>query len=379
MIGLKSRGRPPILLAESVKNIVNFNDEYVKEIADRTKPVSDELVSAILGQSVMSWEGRNPAPALDPDGNFQGTDLDLFSFLVPLAVRGAVIEIPRYRNRRKVVVKESERKIGTNQFGPITGMVSNKDVLSFSTRLWDSTIAKTDPATGKESMGAHRSYMIVDCDGHWYHGWDKIVFKPTAPENAFLNEKGLFTGNTVYFKNYVHPNRWQSVFSAQHLLKLLLVERFDEEAGFYRSEMKRLNVENITLPEGVKAPYEPPVSEGDVKIISVGTIEFELDRPQFSGSFKSVENSQRGLVAAYERQKYLTYTVKPQVRFAIRANEAAYFKYGKSEVAQWMIGRHWEAGWKAPKGRIEWHYMRLSPAMALRYRLKTVSQQVSAE
>lgn len=379
-IGLKFRGRPPIKMAESVKDVVNFKDPYAREIMDVTKPVSDELVGAILAQSVMTWEGRNPAPALDEDGNFQGTDLDLFSFLVPLADRNAVIEIPRYRNRRKVMVKESERKIGTNQFGKITGLVSNKDVLSFSVRLWDMTIAKADKETGEETIGAHRAYMIVDCDGYWYDGWDKIVFKPTAPENAFLSDKKLWTDNTVYFKFYVHPNRWQSVYSAQHLLKLLLVERIDTEARFYKSEMKRLEEKGFSLPEGVKPAYEPSSYEGATEKIHVDTIEFELDYPEFSGSFVPVSDSQEGLVHAYQRQKYLTYTVKPQVRFAVRANEAAFLYYGGlNKVASWMEGRKWVAGYRTPKGRVDWNLMRLGLEMAIRYRTKVVSQQVSAE
>jgi len=220
--------------------------------------------------------------------------------------------------------------------------------------------------------------MIVDCDGHWYDGWDKIVFKPTAPENSFLTEKGLFTGNTVYFKYYVHPNRWQSVFSAQHLLKLLLVERLDEEAKFYRGEMKRLEDKKFFLPEGVRAVYEPSSYEGETEQIDVQTVEFALDRPEFSGSYTPAEDSQKGLVDAYKRQKNLTYFLKPPVRFMIRANEAAYFNYGLEKIAPWMEGRHWEKGWRAPKGRIDWNFMRLSPEMALRYRVKTISQQVSA-
>lgn len=379
MIGLKFRGRPPIKMAESVKDVVMFKNEYAAEIADRNKPVSDELVGAILAQSVMSWEGRNPSPALDPDGNFQATDLDLFSFLVPLAMRGAVIEIPRYHNRRKIVVRQGERKIGANQFGKVTGLISNKDVLSFSVRLFDMTIAKTDQATGQENLGAHRNYMIVDCDGFWYDGWDKIVFNPTAPENAFLREKDLWTGNTIYFKYYVHPNRWQSIFSAQHLLKLLLVERMDEEAKFYKSEMKRLEEKRISLPPGVKPDYQALVYEGETDEIRVNTIEFEIDRPEFFGNYKAVENSQNGLAAAYERQKYLIYSLKPAVRFAIRANEAAYFRNGLERMAPWMEGRDWVRGWRAPRGRVDWMFLRLSPDMALRYRLKEVKQHISAE
>ncbi|MBI3633142.1 MAG: hypothetical protein HY226_02515 [Candidatus Vogelbacteria bacterium] len=375
-IGLKTRGRPPIRYAGSVKEIVALKGEYASAIADRNQTLDDGLVGAILNQSVLTWAGKNPSPALDSDGNFQGTDLDLFSFLAPLVDRRAVIEIPRYRNRRKIVHREGERKIGSSQFGTITGLVSNAKALSFSARLWDMSVAKED-AQGVETLGAHRNYMLVDVDGHWYDGWSSIVFKPSAPENAFLTEKGLWTGNTVYFKHYVHPNRWASVFSAQHLLKLLLVERIDEEAVFYKSEIKRLATLGIVLPP--KPPYVAPISEGATETISVKTIEFQLDRPEFSGSFAPVENSQAGLEFADERQRYLTYTVKPQVRFAIRANEAAYSIYGEGQIAPWMEGRKWVSGYKLPKGRTEWEMMRLSPEMALRYRIKTISEEVSAE
>ncbi|MBI3633690.1 MAG: hypothetical protein HY226_05370 [Candidatus Vogelbacteria bacterium] len=377
-IGLKTVGRPPILIAGSVKEVVDLKGEYAPSIMNRAIALDDGLIGSILAQSVMSWNGKNPSLALDPNGNFQGTDLDLFSFLTPLANRRAVIEIPRYRNRRKIIHKESERKIGTSQFGTVTGLISNKDVMSFSVRLWDMSIAKTDE-NGVETLGANRNYMIVDCDSHWYDGWDKIIFKPSAPENDFLTNKGLWTGNTVYFKYYVHPNRWQSIFGAQHLLKLLLVERLDDEAKFYKNEVKRLEALKIFLPTGAKPAYEAPTSEGATEKIQVNSIEFELDRPDLSGKHKPVENTEAGLRYAYERQKYLTYTVKPQVRFAIRANEAAYFQFGQGKIASWMEGRQWVEGYKLPKGRIEWNAMRLSPEMMLRYRIKTSTQTVSAE
>ena len=350
---------------------------------DRNQLIDDEFVNAIVAQSVMSWEGRNPRPALNEDGDFQCTDLDLLSFLTPIAARGAVIEIPRYRNRRKVAVKHNERKIGTNQFGPINGLTSNQEVLSFSVRIFDSTIVKTDPITGREKIGDHRNYMIVDCDGHWYFGWDKIVWNPSAEENKFLNENRLWIGNTVYFTNYVHPNRWQSVFGAQHLLKKMLTNRINDEAVFYKAEVKRLEAMNIRFPPSKKEEYVPPPYEGNTVPIQVGTIEMILDIPEFSGTYAPVPNTQTGLITAYRRQKYLTYTMRPQVQFGVRANEAAYFLWGltsEAKIASWMEGRSWKSGWKeGPRSRTEWNQMVLSPDMALRFRIKTVTQQVSAE
>ncbi len=372
-------------MAETVKDVVSLKNEYADAIMDRRIVMDEELVGAILSQSLMTWEGRNPAPALDQDGNFQGTDLDLMSFLVPIANRGAVIEIPRYRNRRKVVVREGERKIGTNQFGPITGLTSHQDVHSFSVRIYDNTIVVKDPETEKEQTGAHRNYMLVDCDGFWYPGWDRIYWNPTAPENRFLAEKSLWTKNTVYFTHYVHPARWQSVFGAPHLLAKMLIARLDDQAHFFRHEMKRLEAAGISLPHGEKAPYRPAEYEGATKPIKVDALEMTLDIPEFSGDYVPETDTQMGLLHAYQRQKYLTYTLKPLVQFTVRANEAAYFGYGcrhhpaPGKVAHWMERRTWRPGWKAPRGRTEWYQMTLGPSTGYRYRIKTITQQVSDE
>ena len=84
MEGLKFRGRPPILIARSLKDVVSLKNEYARTIMDRKQPIDEGFINAIIAQSLMSWEGRRPAPALDEGGNFQCavTDLDLFSFLL---------------------------------------------------------------------------------------------------------------------------------------------------------------------------------------------------------------------------------------------------------------------------------------------------------
>ena len=382
MIGLKFRGRPPIKLAETVKSVVSLENEYARMIMDRSTRIDEDTIAAIMGQSLMTWEGRNPAPALDSDGNFQGTDLDLLSFLMPMADRGAVIEIPRYRNRRQVVHRANERKIGSNQFGAVTRLVSHKDALSFSVGMHDETIVRRDPQTGREQIGRPRNYMIVDCDGHWYDGWDRIMWNPSAAENQFLTEKGLWTGNSVVFKYYVHPNRWQSVFGAPYLLQKMLIERLNDEAHFYGAEAERLIIMGISCPSGTggeKFPSTRPEHEGETKPIKVETIEMVLDVPEFSGRYASVSENSKGLVSAYEHAKHLTYTVRPFVQFCVRANEAAYYTFGEGKVAHWMQDRQWVSGWRTPKGRVAWEMMPLSNNMALRYRIKTITQQVSAE
>lgn len=379
MESLKFLGRPPIKLAESVKNVVHLNDPTAEAIMHRAVKIDKDFVESVLNQSLFGWEGRNPAPALDEDGNFQCTDLDLLSFMVPMATRGAVVEIPHYRNRRKVVVRESERKVGTNQFGRVERLVSHRDVFSFSVLIWDNTIVKTNPESGEETTGAWRSYMLVDCDGTWYDGWDCVTWKPTAKENKFLTEKSLWTGNRVYFKHYVHPNRWQSVFGAPYLLLKMLSLRLTDEAAFYRAEVERLLKLGLRLPTSEKKPYEPPEYEGKTESTKIKTAEFVLDVSDFTGAYTPVENSNHGLLEAHRMQKFLTYSLKPKVQFVLRSDEAAYFRYGEGRVASWMGDRTWRSGWKPPRGKVEWNQVVLSNDMALRFREKTVTQQVSAE
>lgn len=377
MQGLTFRGYPRIRIAASVQSVAQLKNPYAKAIMDRGCVIDENFVNSILGQSVFGWEGRDPAPALDLDGNFQGTDLDLLSFLMGLVNRGAVIEIPQYRNRRKAVQRADERKIGTNQFGALTGLTSNSEVLSFSVHIFDRTIVKTDTRTGREEPGAPRNYMIVDCDGHWYDGWNRIVWKANVAENEFLTRCGLWTGNTVYFTNYVHPNRVNALFGAPYLLLKMLMLRLDDEANFYRSEMKRLEAVGIARE---KNEYTPPTAQGPVESIRVGTIEVVLDTPEFIGTYMREPNTQQGLRHAYARQKFLTYTLKPRVQFVVRADEAAYFLHGAKNnyVAPWMQEREWKSGYKPPRGRVEWNQMALSHDIALRFRLKEATQEVSA-
>lgn len=376
----ESTSLPNVDVAKTVTAVANLTNPHAKRIIDRSQAISDSFVKKSIAQSVFTWEGRKPAPALDDNFNFQGTDLDLLSFMVPMMVRGAVIEIPEYQNRRKVVRREGERKIGASQFGNITGLTSNADVHSFSVRIFDRSIVVKDADTEKESVGAHRNYMLVDCDGHWYDGWNKIVWDPTRKENAFLADNKLWTGNSVVFQHYVHPNRKQSIFGAPYLLLKMLAERLTDEATFYRKEVKRLEALGFSLPKGEKKSYVPPVSEGATKKVHVQVMETALDGPDFIGEYAQAENSDAGLLKAYRHQKHLTYTLKPLVQFVVRADEVAYFKYGCSDdfIASWIQGITWKDGYRVPRGKVDWKRLEFSPLLSLRYRVKEVTQTVSA-
>ena len=96
---------------------------------------------------------------------------------------------------------------------------------------------------------------------------------------------------------------------------------------------------------------------------------------------KIYENSAKGLVEAYRRRKKLLYTLQPKAQFIVRADEFAFFMHGFRDgawqIAPWMTGRSWNSGYKTPRGRIEWEQMVLSNDVALRYRVKEVTQTVA--
>lgn len=369
-----------VFTAKSVRAVATLEDRVAESIMNRSFTIDGDFVRQAVNGAIMSYKGRSPRPALDAKGMFQATDLDLLSFLVPLMERRAVVEIPVYENRRQRVQKEHERKIGHNSFGRVTGLTSNQDVFSFSVRLFDQTIAVCDAKTEVEMTGANRNYMLVDVDGSWHLGWKEIVFNPTATENAFLTEYGLWTDNTVRFQYYVHPNRRQSIYGAPYLRLKLLSARLSDEASFYRSEVKRLEALGFTLPEDVKGPVGVVEAVGNTQSIQVETMEMAFDMPNFSGAYVPVVTSEAGLCEAYLRQKYLTYTLRPLVQFVVRADEAAFFRFGAKNgfVAPWMQGMVWQEKYRLPRGRVDWNRLELAPGVALRYRIKYITQHVSA-
>lgn len=380
MVKLSYRNQPAIGFAKTVKEVVSLQNEYAKIIMDRSQPITEELIGALIAQGVLSYEKRNPAPALDQDGNLQVTDLDLLSFLVPLSWRRAVIEIPEYRNHRQTVKRSNERKIGDSSFGPLVNLVSNQRSFAFSVKIHDKSIA-VDDGSESEDLGAYRNYMVVDGNGRLYDGWDKIVWKPTAEENSFLKEKGLFTGNSVHFKHFVHPNRWKSVFGAPHLLKKMLLARLTDEAKFYRKEIKRLHGLGIYCLSGLGKKPKVKTFRGPTEKRMIETMEMQLGLPKFTGEYQPVEDTQKGLLDAYARQRILTYRWKPAVQFVVRANEAAFFLYGlkedgKGRVASWLKKCRWVEGKKSPRSKL-YQIMKLGDEVSLLYRIKTITEHVA--
>lgn len=364
-----------IELADSLSAVGTLTHPMAAAVMDRRVPLTQELIDAALRQSVFGWKGRSPRLLLDANGDIVGSDFDLLSFMVPLAERHSVIEIPEYQIRRQMRLRSDERKIGRNQFGKIKGLTSNKEVFSFCVLIDDKTIATEQD--GEEELGAPRNYMLVDMTGDW-GGWNTLRWSPTAEENRFLKKAKLWQGDEIAFQYYLHPNRWQSFFGAPYLLLKLVLVRIEDELAFYRSELDRLERINIVPDRPERGRVE---TFGTTKPIDVDTFEAVLDAPGLAGSTKDYGlppyDTKERANAAYARERLLAHKWRPKVQFVTRADECAYFRHGKGQIARWAKGFTLEQSIRLPKGRIDWTRIRYFET-ALRWRYFTKREQVAA-
>jgi hypothetical protein len=364
-----------------------LENPLVHQVMDRSQDVSKLIpqVKAYWGYDLFS---RKPGPAV-VDDEFKGTDLDLACFLFALVERNAVINLPVYKARRASSKTEGERVISaSNRHGKIIGLTANREVFSFGIRVQDMNVVRTEKS-GSETVGAPRNFMLVDVDGTWYDGWRCIEFSPSAKENDFLNDRKLWTGHTVIFKNFVHPNRWISFYGQYYFITKLLVERLELEAEHCAAEIKRLLAEGVKYPS-VSEPKEYPKREktGSEKKITVKAFEAEIDVPEFTGEFASAKNTPKALVEFTDRRRQLIYHDLPQLRFACRTVEYAFFKHGiengVERLPAWVQDAKWERDFVQTGKKNKWNRLVLFQpevgkfGVALRYRVKDKTERVAA-
>lgn len=303
----------------------------------------DEVADEIASLWQFDLYSRKPGPAYTEDGEFVGTDLDLVCFLSALVERGAVINLPFYKSRRVKQDHVEERVISAgNRHGKVLGLTSNKQAFSFSIKVDDMNVVSQD-RDGNEKVGAPRNFMLVDVDGKWWDGWRKIEFSPTAKENDFLNDKQLWSGRTIVFKNFVHPNRWISFYGKPYFLTKALIARLEDRVKFLGQEVKRLT-EKLTASGKLAAPTsakpdhfngadglddEEQEPEGDA--IEVTAFEARVDFGGFVNGYKAYRPTLKNLQAAKDERKRLIYTTLPGLRFATRTVELAFAKHGFSD------------------------------------------------
>ena len=388
-------------VAKTLKDLPT-SDIYLR-ICDGDDSV-DDIISELKDHWAYDLYSRSPGPALLENGALKPTDLDLACFLSALADRRAVINIPTYKSRRAASYKSNERVVSKdNRHGQVHGLTSNQDVFSFSIRIKDFNVVVTE-TDGSETVGAFRNFMLVDLEGDWYDGWKCIEFAPNRKENDFLNDKKLWTGNVVYFKNFVHPNRWTSFYGQWYVLTKILVERLRAEVTFRNAEAKA--IEAILSPSKDKPAFSPrPASDkGPSEPIIVTAFEAEVDA-DIPSTFHPFPRTREGLAFAKERAHKLQYEDIPTLNFAVRATELAFceragivggLEEGKDvpkpepgkDVAQipmapWISGAKWDRDYKIK--RTVWNRLVLAQpvpfekGLALRYRVRAKTERVRPE
>ncbi|TAL43009.1 MAG: hypothetical protein EPN91_07245 [Salinibacterium sp.] len=372
-------------------SLESLSEDWAVRVLMDPRQNTDEVVKILKAHWSYDLYSRSPGPALLQNGVLSPTDLDLACFMSALVDRKAVINLPRYQARRPVQQREGEVVLSKdNRHGKCLGLSANKDVFSFSVRIWDVNVM-THGEGQEDQIGAFRNYMMVDLNGQWWEGWDRIEFVPQAKENQFLEDKKLWTGNTVYFKNFVHPNRWQSFYGKWYFVTKLCIDRLTAEAAFLRAEAKRMKEGGTKGPEGKEVgPSESAnVTKGASRREEVTAFEAVVDMPFNDWKFEALENTPENLVMAYERAKLLSFTEIPKLRFATRATELAYSnqlkKMGTEPMAAWVKDLTWERGYKeGPRSRTLWNRMIINQpfpfvqSVALRYRTYTKTEEVAA-
>jgi len=293
---------------------------------------------------------RKPGPAYyDEEGNFHATDLDLACFLYELAKRGSVINLPEYKAKKAKRIREDQQIVSQyNRHGKIVGLNSNKDFFSFSIKIIDENVI------GEDKVGDFRNFMLTNYTGRWYDGWKEIEFVSTMNENKWLIENKLLTGNKIYFRNFVAPNRWTSFFGHHYALTKILLDRLDDESRYYASQIKAMQDSGIKFPEwGGPAPSFPYDKEKGVWR-KFPAVEVRVQYPDITGQYPKYEFNQENMIELYRRRKHFVYTLAPRLRFMTRATELAHSQ-NPDRMPFWIKGGKWESGYKLPRGRIEWN------------------------
>jgi hypothetical protein len=386
-------------VAKSIKNIP-ASGVYTRILDPNDK--LDDVIEMMKAHWAYDLYTRKPGPALLDDGVLKPTDLDLACFLSALVDRNAVINIPKYELRRAATLRQGEYVVSKdNRHGHVLGLVSNKDVFSFSVRMKDMNVITTD-GEGNDGVGAFRTFMLVDLNGDWYDGWKSIQFMPSRKENDFLEDKQLWTGNTVFFENFVHPNRWVSFYGKWYILTKILVARLRAEASARRAEVASKLAGGLAFPtsgDGALKEWGKSETVGESRSEIVNAFAAEVDAP-VPEDYAPYENTQGGLIAARERATLLTYTEIPLLNFACRATELAFAKKAKSfsvfmegsdEVVfptpsepfpAWISGASWDHAYKIK--RTVWNRLVLhqsvpfAKGLALRYRVHKKTEKVAA-
>ena len=328
-----------------------LEDNVLVSILDKSSDIVP-IVNKITDWWKIDLFEKKPSPAYTLDGEYQGTDLDIASFLYALYERGATINIPVYKSMRQNKVRKDEVLVSKeNRHGKIHGLVSNKNTFSFSVRIIDMNVMTND------KVGAFRAFSLTDVHGEWYKEWRNLVFIPTEEERKFIEQNEINIGSKIVFTYFVSPYRWKSMYSKYYLLTKALINRIEEECKHYYFLVTDMLSKGIKFPESdpefISDSFES-TKTGEGTKIKVKCFETELILPEIFIKYKDYEHNQANLVLLYRRRKNYLYTLLPKLRYITRSIEYAhYFFNKKDEIPNWL-NLKWEPGYREKGKRIQW-------------------------
>jgi len=313
---------------------------------------------------------------------------DMAVFLYTLASRRAVIKIPEYKSFSQTRFKEGQNLASKeNRHGPILGMVSNKETWNFSVKINDANVMTTD------SVGDARTFTLTDFNGDWYEGWDTLQFMPNAKENEFIREFAMANEGRITFEHFIHPNRWTSMYGTRYFITKMLIQRLQEEAKHYASQIKAMKEAGIKYPSGgdgtstAKSYSDKSVDAG--KQITVPAFIAEIDCPPNESEYPTWDHTPENLQKLTRTRNRFLFNVNTDLSFMTRITEKAFFdtldptgtpRYTPS----WMKNLNFVHDYKVPpRGRKEWHRFIIHQpenfklGFAVRYDVTNKSKRVS--
>ena len=392
-------------IAKTLQNILEH--QLVSTSLDRSKPINN-VIEQVLDYWRADLSNRKPAPAYitNEDGEriYTGTDFDMFTFLMTLSQRRAVINLPEYERLRKQSLRSNQYVISrVNRHGQVFRLTSNSQTHAFSVLIKDFNVVETDK-NGKENVGAPRNFALVDDFGVLYDGWKNFEWHATKEEEEFLNEHNIESfSDKIEFEHFSHPALAFSFYGSPYLATKTLAVRMQDEASHYRQLAKKLIDEGIKLQLTKKEEVEY-WEEGKTKQIKVRNLEAKLVLPDFKGEYPIYGMSESDLfkekpeIKFYEempkftkykkdvlryslwRSKKLSYSLGPRIRVPARAVELAFYLYGfsKNEVEKkpgWEIPE-WIKNYREKGKKIEWNMLELNKYVQLLYRIRETSARI---
>lgn len=333
--------------------------DTVRIMMDKTHEDLSEVIDTIKSYWMMDLQSRKPAPATIEST----TDLDLLTFLYALSGRNAAINLPKYVNVRPTILKEDEMIVSKeNRHGIVLGPGSNQDTFMFNVKIRDMNVMGKGK-DGQDVVGKDRNYVLTNFDGKWYNGWRNISFMPSAEENKFITENELWTGSSLVFSNFVHPNRWISFFGQYYFESKLLLQTLRERATYYRAVVKDMQSKGVKFPKSeIKMPGRPKsgyskgpkkIAVGDAETIKVPAFYVELDIPDSEKDYPEYEYTSENLKKLSDLAHKYTYKDVPKIQVMVRATELAHFN-AADRFPGWIKDTEWQKDF-VPKGkRAKW-------------------------